>query len=363
MHDKFRRGLGLLTAGLALATAPAAFAQGRDGTIGLVVTDIRYALYQTADAKEECPEGLQAGEVPQFKAMANYREHMERFGGTVQNRGPGGELSNYVPLAVEDPLPFRELRTTVGYGMNLDGTTDGRATANTVRHEKFTTPGGEKVDNQMARVLGCVMGWRKTGFMAEFYSNEVVTSPHNRFLIEISGVDDERNDPSVEVTFYKGIDRLLKTPDGSGFIPFMSHRIDPRATDFLLHTRGRIVDGVLTTEPIPNFRMTMRQVEILGERRMRDARFRIKLGPESAEGMMAGYEPLDTWWNIFSKCPGSDPGRYSPGGIYRAALRYADGYPDPKTGRATAISTAYQIKAVRALIVHPGQRQVVADAK
>ena len=104
------------------------------------------------------------------------------------------------------------------------------------------------------------------------------------------------------------------------------------------------------------------QVEILSERRMRDARFRIKLGPESAEGLMSGYEPIDTWWSVFSKSPGSDPGRYSPAAIYRAALRYADGYPDPKTGQATAISSAYQIKAVRALIVHPGvqQQQVVA---
>jgi hypothetical protein len=142
----------------------------------------------------------------------------------------------------------------------------------------------------------------------------------------------------------------------------MSHRIDPRATDYVLHTRGRIENGVLITEPMPNFRMTMRQVEILSERRMRDARFRIKLGPESAEGLMSGYEPIDTWWSVFSKSPGSDPGRYSPAAIYRAALRYADGYPDPKTGQATAISSAYQIKAVRALIVHPGvqQQQVVA---
>jgi hypothetical protein len=360
MDGRWQAILGVLAAGSTLGAAHEASAQG-GGAIGLVVTDIRYALYQTADGKQECPDGLQAGEVMQFKAMPGHLEHMARFGGTAQNRGPNGELPNYVPLAVKDELPFRELKTTVGYGLNLDGTPDGRATARTLQHAKFTAPDGEKVDNQMARVLGCVQGWRKTGFMAEFYSNEVVTSPHNRFLIEIAGVDDETNDPAVEVSFYKGIDRLLKTPDGSGFIPFMSHRIDDRATDFTFHTHGRIVDGVLTTEPIPMFRMAMRQIEILGERRMRDARFRIKLGPEAAEGVMAGYEPIETWWNMNSKSPGSDPGRYSPAALYRAALRYADGYPDPKTGRATAISTAYQIKAVRALIVHPGRSpQVVA---
>jgi hypothetical protein len=70
----------------------------------------------------------------------------------------------------------------------------------------------------MARVLGCVQGWRKTGFMAEFYSKEVETSPINRHLIEISGVDDENNDADVLVTIYKGRDRLVRTAAGS-FIP------------------------------------------------------------------------------------------------------------------------------------------------
>jgi hypothetical protein len=322
------------------------------GTIGLVVTDIRYALYETPEGKEECPDGLQVGEVVQFKSMPDHLEHMAKYGGTTANRGKNGELANFVPLAIEEPIPFRELKTTIGYGFNLDGTQDGRATARSLAHEKFTDPSGAKVDNQIARVLGCVMGWRSTGFMAEFYSDEVMTSPHNRFLIEIRGVDDERNDPAVEVRFYKGIDRLLMTPEGKGFIPFLSHRIDHRATQYMFKANGRIVDGELITEPMPDFRMTLVQVQMLGERVMRSARFRLKLDENGAAGLMGGYEPIDTWWNIFSKCPGSDPGRYSAPLVYRALLRYADGYPDPKTGEATAISVAYRVSAVRALIVH-----------
>jgi hypothetical protein len=324
------------------------------GTIGLVLTDIRYALYETPGAKEECPDGLQVGENEQFKADPNHLAHLAKFGGTTQNRGPGGELPAYVPLAVEDPIPFRELKTTVGYGLNLDGTQDGRATAKTVKHEKFNSPDGEKVDNQVARVLGCVMGWRKTGFMAEFHSKEIETQPYNRFLIEITGVDDEVNDPQVQVTVYKGIDRLVRTPDGQGFLPFMSHRIDRRAPELMFTTTGRIADGVLTTDPIPEMRMTMRQVEILTERRVLDARFRLKLGPDGATGMLGGYERIENWWNTQSKLPGTDVGRYSGAALYRAALRYADGYPDPATGRATAISVGYRISTVRALIVHPG---------
>lgn len=356
------KAFGLMLAAAALAPAGAA-AQG-PGTIGLAVTDIRYALYETADAKEECPDGLQAGEIVQFKAMPNVIQHMAKFGGTAHNRGPGGEMGNFVPMAVEDPIPFRELETKLGYGLNLDGTQDGQATARTVAHEKFTDPEtGEKVDNQMARVLGCVMGWRTSGFMAELYSVEVATQPHNRFLIEISGVDDEKNDPEVTVRFYKGLDRVVKLPDGSGYVPFMSHRVDARATDYVMQTRGRIVDGVLHTEPIPRFRMAMRQIEIRTERRMYDARLRIRLDETSASGLMAGYEPIATWWSVTGKGPGSDPGRYSPPALYKAAVRYADGYPDPATGKATAISTAYRIKAVRAMIVHPDRPNQTVAAK
>ena len=87
---------------------------------------------------------------------------------------------------------------------------------------------------------------------------------------------------------------------------------------------------------------------------MLDARFQLKLGADGAAGLLGGYEKLDTWWNIQSKSPGGDVGRYSAPHLYRAAIRYADGYPDPATGKATAISVAYKINAVRALIVQPG---------
>ena len=332
----------------AAAAAPEA---GR--TIGLVLTDWRYALYQTPGLTE-CPAGLQPGEVAQFKAQPDPLGHLHKFGGTTQNRGPNGENANYSPLAIEDPLPFNELKTKVGYGFNLDGTTDGHATPKSLAHEKFTSPEGEQVDNQMARVLGCVQGWRKNGFMAEFYSKEVETSPVNRHLIEITGVDDETNDPDVEVAIFKGRDRLVRTASGA-FVPFISHRIDERFPQYMFKTHGRIVDGVLITDPIPLARVPLLQIQIPDERHIHDLTLRLKLTANGAEGLLGGYEELATWWNVHSKSPGSDVGKYSPTALYKAAHRYADGYPDPATGQATAISVAYQVSAVRALIVHPGR--------
>ena len=189
--------------------------------------------------------------------------------------------------------------------------------------------------------------------MAEFYSDEIETSPINRHLVEVTGVDNETNDPSVEVAIYKGRDRLVRTASGS-FIPFISNRVDERFPQFMFKTRGKIVDGVLTTEPIPLARLPLNVIQIPGERQIHDLRLRLKLSANGAEGFLGGYENLNAWWAMHSKGPGvgSDIGSFSPAGLYRAARRYADGIPDPATGECGAISVTYKVSAVRALIVH-----------
>jgi hypothetical protein len=320
-------------------------------TIGLVLTDWRYALVETSGAKEECPDGLQVSEVEQFKAAApDPAGRLKKFGLTWAVRGPNAENSNYNPLSVTDPLPWRELKTTRGYGVNLDGTPDGHATPTTCAHEKFTSDDGERIDNQMARVLGCVQGWRTSGFSAERASADIVTSPV-KLLIEISRVTDEQNDPDVDVTIYKGRDRLVREADGTTFVPFMSHRIDTRFPQFTLKAHGRIIDGVLMTDAIPVARVAQRG----SERDFRDLTLRLKLGPNGAEGIIAGYESVATWWNAQSKGVAADISKFSPAGLYRALHRYADGYPDPATGECTGISVAFKIRAVRALIAHPAK--------
>ena len=105
-------------------------------------------------------------------------------------------------------------------------------------------------------------------------------------------------------------------------------------------------------------RLPLIQIQMIEERHIHDLTLRLKLTPSGAEGFLAGgYEDLATWWNNHSKSPGSDVGKYSPAALYRAVHRYADGYPDPVTGQPTAISVAYQVSAVRALIVHSDQQQ------
>jgi hypothetical protein len=42
--------------------------------------------------------------------------------------------------------------------------------------------------------------------------------------------------------------------------------------------------------------------------------------------------------------------------------RYADGFKDPKTGQCTAMSTAWQIAAIPAFVIHPDEAKKTADA-
>lgn len=323
-------------------------------TIGLVLTSWRNALVETPDYKE-CSAGPQPGEVAQFKAMKDGVANLKKWGGTFENRGPNGETGNFSPLSVEDPLPFSEVITKSGYGANLDGTQDGHATSKTCAHEKFTNPEGEKIDNQMARVIGCVQGYRNGGMMSDYYSQEVANFAINRHLIEIAGVTDEQNSPSVQVTIYKGFDRLVRTGDDK-FVPYLSQRIDQRYPQYTMHTHGKIVDGVLITDPIPDAVLPHSSERSIGDRDMKDMTLRLKLTPDGAEGILAGYDNWHHWYRIHSKRVVSEVGKYTSPSIFRAFMRYADGYPDPKTGECNYISSAYKVTAVRAIIVHPTKK-------
>jgi hypothetical protein len=343
----------VVPAALALASSdPEPTAQRTSGTIGLVLTGWRYGLQETPEYKE-CGGSLDPGPVAQLKATPGAVERIKAEGGSFEQTGPNGETPQNNPLLFNDPLPVPELITDKAYGVNLDGTQDGRATAKTCSHGKFTNEAGEKVDNQLSRVFGCVQGYRTGGQTAEYYNQEIVTYPVNRHLIEITGVDDERNDAAVIVNIYKGYDRLVRTGDDK-FVPYLSQRIDTRYPQYNMRTTGRIVDGVLITDPIPEALMPHSSQRKLADRDMRDMTLRLKLTEDGAEGILAGYDNWRHLWNTHSKRVTAELNKMSSPTIYRRFMKYADGYPDAN-GQCTHISAAYRVTAVRATIVHPNQ--------
>jgi hypothetical protein len=218
----------------------------------------------------------------------------------------------------------------------------------------------------MYRLLGCVYGFRSYG-QFEVNANENRKSNGNGMtLIEVAGVDDTRNDPDVTVNIYRAIDPY--TLDGAGqFTAWGSYRIDapgglPRYKSTL---KGRIVNGVVSTEPgdanVP-FYGNYTYVNQL----IRDMRLQLEIAEDgaSATGMLAGYYDVDQLMfyvtglgpiqsTAISDCPA----------IYAAAHRLADGYPDPATGQCTALSSAFNFKAVSAFIVHPKKEVESASAK
>ncbi len=336
-------------------------------TIGLVLTMERPGHWESPNAEVECPEGLQHTEKDNWNALdESVREQRSQNFGHRWNRGPNGENSTALPWAIEDPLPYKEVKSELAHGFDLDGTTDGSATAATCAHRKYRNADGPGlVDNQLYRAMGCTKGWRSTGAAAGYRMMEFPQYSQNRTLIEISGVNDELNDNDVAVAIYKGRDPLLKRGD-EAFRPGLSQRVDGRIPP-IAHTHGRIDGGVLTVGPIPYARFTMRWNVRTGTRDWYDLHFRLKLTEEGATGLMGGYQDLDDYWLMYRRglSVSVDNSAWSPPSMYAATARLADGRRDPETGRCTAISSALKIEAVRTFIVHPpsGYDAALADLR
>jgi hypothetical protein len=221
------------------------------------------------------------------------------------------------------------------------------------------------VDNQMYRLLGCNYGFHKGFGQYEVNANENRKSNGNGMtLIEISGVDDPLNDDDVTVTLYRSIDQY--TLDGSGkFVPWASYRVDafdgkPRYASKL---KGKIVNGELITAPgeahVPFYgNYTYMNLEA------RDFQIRMKISPDgaSAKGITAGYFSVDEFLHYITGIgPIHSSGAANCPAMYVAAHELADGYPDPKTGECTMLSSAYDIEAVAAYVIHPDQTKMASD--
>jgi hypothetical protein len=87
----------------------------------------------------------------------------------------------------------------------------------------------------------------------------------------------------------------------------------------------------------------------------------LKLTPDGAEGLIGGYTDVDTYYYNLNKSWATHHLSYGKGyspALYKALHRLADGYPDPKTGENTAISSAMKVRFSQVFIVHPGQNGV-----
>jgi hypothetical protein len=321
-------------------------------TIGYVATDFHWAIYQTPSAKSECPNGLNEGPREQFSRL--YPNHGKKH--TLSETQLHLETETWFPSGAEDALPFHAATGRISYGLNLDGK---------VGANDFTSPDGEPgIDNQLFRVLGCVIGYRAPdGVEYIFGPKAIVDSAYNRTMIELTGVDSLINDEDVAVTVYRGLDRLLTDASGNKIMPGGSQRADMRwGRPFIQHYHGKIVDGVLTTEP-GEFIFPWMTLRVPTYERLHDMRMRLRLTASTAEGLIAGYADVETWYTQLIRNDSThhlSNGQMSALSLHKALHQFADAYPDPKTGANTAISSALDVKFTQVFIQHPEVPQAAA---
>jgi len=358
-------GLGALSAPAQAAPAQAA-PEGK--AVGLAVTGYPFALYKGAD---DCPDGmaLAAKEIymasvsPAERARLSRPENLKEFEKLAYHTTDGKDL-----CAVPDypRTPQRTPQGHVSFGMNLDGTQDGAATPNSCAHQKFTGPHGESgIDNQSYRVFGCSSNYRgppgETGYL-ESLRNSGLKDGGTTILIEVMGVKNPRNNDDVQVAIYNGSDPMAVDVSGH-MLPYASLSVtDDKRYQSVLH--GKMTNGVIEVGP-GDVRLHYDFGGASKEYNIRAARFRIELQPDGgAKGLLAGY--LDIKDVDFSGGQATQANAemvgYDCPTFSQAIRRYADGYPDPKTGQCTAISTAFEITAIPAFVIHPEAARKTADA-
>ena len=316
-------------------------------TIAYVVTERYWAVYEGKDVKADCPEGMNDGPREQFKKLFP-DDGKQR---TIMQTQLAREGYQWHPTTSPEAFPFHETHSKVSYGLNLDGKTG---------PNDFVSPDGEPgIDNQLYRVIGCIANYRSSGTIYHFENEFMRRYDNDRMVIELTGVDSLENDDDVTVTTYRGLDGLLSDATGNNTIPGGTQRIDMRwGKDYIQKLKGKIVNGVLITEPIDRIEIPWGVTfETSGYQVFRGMRLKLKLTPHDAEGLMAGYVDVDaftyhlnTSWSTHHQ----SYGQLSSPSEYRAMRRLADGYPDPKTGQNTAISAAVRLKFSQVFTQHPG---------
>ncbi len=350
--------LSVLAAMVAVSLPAAAADSGylKDRRIAYALKSLYWSVYQTPDAKEECPDGLNTwGPRETFKALFP-QDKGQKW--TEEESHLAREIAGWFPGRAPEKFPYREAAGKTAIGLNLDGKVDAN---------DFTSPTGEKgVDNEFFRVMGCQPNLRlPDGNMAFYNSKGIAEKNYNRILIELTDVDDLTNDPDVTVTMYRGLDSLLRDATGKDIIPGGSQRLDVRWGKRFHHvTKGKIENGVLTSVPKD---MTFPWTYVTGTPTlifMRDMQFRFNLSDTGAEGLMAGNVDVKRFYDHMMMAESTHHqsyGQMSPPGFALSMFKHADGHPDPKTGQMTTISSALSANFTQVFIVHPPE--VIAEAQ
>ncbi len=275
-------------------------------------------------------------------------------------RGFRKDIETYInPFAAPDP-GMQQVTGKIAEGFNLDGN---------AKTGGFTSPSGEKgIDNAFYRAWGCLMSFRGTPYRAYMSqrANDKMVDGMYTMVMRVSGNGDPMNDDNATLEVGYSPDHLVKDPNGN-VVDGYSFRIAKAAQYTRL--RARIRNGVVETEQVadlyaPAFAWAESN---RGEADFHKGKIRLVINADgSASALIGGYRD---WRDLY----GSDTFNVPSGGTtretythqnqisaYYALKRNADGLPDPKTGRNTAISAAFRVTAKPAYVLDP-KTPVVID--
>jgi hypothetical protein len=363
-----------MAAGLALALG-AGHASASE-TRGYVVSWFGVSTYYGGDA--DCPDGLNPMSTEFYKrellrlgySEADATKLLKDFPGNPGR--PDGEYIKIMstrgdkktnvyahPESAADP-GLKEVKGKFAYGFNLDGKTDSPIS--------FTDPDTKEpgIKNQYYRSLGCIRSFRApppahpTLAQAQW---DVLRDEMPAWLIEVAGITDPKNSENVTVTISRGVDHVSR--DATGAVRSdMSFKVDPdpRSINVL---KGHIKDGVLTTEP-SNIRIVADPF-LIPEFSWKKAQLKLKMGDDgSLKGILGGYHD---WYALYWSYAESGwveehSASVDMPALYYSLKRNADADPDPVTGQNMSISTAYEVEAVPAFVMHTEDKndKKVSDA-
>lgn len=316
--------------------------------------DDYYALRPKDDADKERAERASKGGVA---ATA--------LGGQMAYRGPDKLNVCRLPGIVPDP-GHPAPQTNIGRGFNLDGDDGTREhPSGTRKHKNYVSAEGQTgIDNQLMTVTGCIPGFRRNGLLS-MTSNEGRRSGLLSILVVVSGIDNEQNDDSVDVTLLYSKNPMVRNATGSQILPDYTFAVSekPEFTQNFARLHARIVNGVVITEPIKRL-----PIDQGGEQRitLTDARLRLQIMPDGTmKGIVGGYQDWRELMNFWAAAGGGfEAGMgYECPGLYNALKRAADGLQDSVTGEYNGISEAFDIEGVPAFIPPEQRTTLLARTK
>lgn len=280
-------------------------------------------------------------------------------------RGPDEMNVILLPGIVPDP-GFETPQADVVRGFDLDGDDGtGSAPARTRKHRNFRSPDGRAdIDNQLFTIQGCIAGWRRNGFLP-MIGNELRRAGGLSILVEVSGIDDERNDDDVAVSIYYSTDPMRRDGTSKIVLPDYTYRVstDTQFSQDYARFRGKMVDGVIMTDAVDKIVLHEGPASTWS---LAKARMRVELLADGTmNATLGGYRD---WRELLASAffQASDYentiGFQAPG-MYAAVRRAADGLRDPASGEFNGISAAYEMEGVPAFIPPAQSRQLLAGGR